>query len=250
MNMTGAMSLTNIEMQRHDPDSPPTILNDRTLHPRLHTASSFQPSTSPMSALVHDIPNQVYQQQESDLNHSLHPQQFDSAAPPNLYSNHLTSIPHPSAGMPAIMGAQSYSGVYHTGALGHAPAPRGDLGYALQRPGVDPCGSLGQMQQMNQVYMQQHGIRGHVPVMPSSLGSLIQASSYTDLDASGHYNSMQAMSMPSIQGGHGSVPQEYAMNYPSSSYQMAYSDINYQHDQSQARQDPQQPFYPYKGSSM
>jgi hypothetical protein len=247
MNMTGAMSLNNLESQlNNDHNSPPSILNGPPVHPRRTAASSFQPLVSmSMGTLAHEMPNQFYHA-ERDLNLSLH-QQFNTAAPPDIYSNGIHSIPH-QQGIPIMTGPQSYSGVYHTGAMGQM-APRGDLGYALQRPGVDPCSSLGQTQQLNQIYLQQHG-HGHGHIQPSSLGSLVQASSYNDhLDIPNHYNSMHAMSMPSIQG-HGSIPQDYAMHYPSS-YQMAYNEANLNHDPSQtARRDQHQTYYPYRGGSM
>jgi hypothetical protein len=236
MNMTGAMSLSNLESQLHDQQSPPNVLSEPGVHPRINGASSFQPSAS-MGAIAYEMPNQYYNTDRSNLNLSLH-HHFESAAPADLYSNGMQSIPHQPP-MPVVTGPQSYSGVYHTGAMGQI-APRGDLGYALQRPGVDP--SL----QANNIYMQQNG-----RIQPSSLGSLVQASSYTDpLDISNHYNNIHPMSLPSIPG-HGSMPQDYSMHHGASSYQMAYSDASYNHEQSQTmRRDQNQTYYPYRGASM
>merc|ERR1711971_81988 len=105
--------------------------------------------------------------------------------------------------IPLMMGPQSFSGYYQQGI---GVAPPGDLGYALQRPGVVPGTSVG-MHHINQsLYMQQQ--QG---LQPSSIGSLVQGNnSYNDLvSLSGSYISMSNMSMPSNM--HGSIPREYNM---------------------------------------
>lgn len=244
MNMTGAMSLNNLESQANEQSSPPAILNGPIIHPRMTAASSFQPSTS-VGTMAPDLQNQYYPS-ERDLNISIN-SHFDSTAPPELYTNNINSIARHQA-IPIMTGAQSYSGVYHTGAMGQV-VPIGDLGYALQRPGVDPCASLAGSQQVNHIYMHQ---AARMPVQPSSLGSLVQASSYNDpMDMSNHYTSIHpsAMSMPSMQ--HGSIPQDYTVHHPSSFHQMAYNEANFNHDPNHlARRDHNNQYYPYRGSSM
>jgi dual specificity protein kinase YAK1 len=52
----------------------------------------------------------------------------------------LIPIPHVPA-PPQIMGAQSFSGAYYSGAPSYHPNLESELGYALQRPGVVPGGN-------------------------------------------------------------------------------------------------------------
>lgn len=71
---------------------------------------------------------------------NIHPSQL--AAPQNLQAMHgfndLSYIPHQPPQQPTFMGAQSFSGMYYGGIPGHYQHMEGDLGYALQRPGVFP----------------------------------------------------------------------------------------------------------------
>jgi len=242
MNMTGAMSLSNLETQQKvhqaKQSSPPIDLNSQYARSHLRH-QSYQPSTS-MGALqtVHDIPNQHFYPQEGDLSLSLH-QHFDSSMPPppSLYANNMHHMQQQPRSVPVMMGPQSFSGYYHAGGMG--VAPQGDLGYALQRPGVVPGTSVGAMQHMNQsMYLQQQQMQ------PSSMGSLVQANSYSDLPSlSGSYMGMSAMSMPV------SMPQDYMLNN-ASSYQMSYGDASSYNDQQHMNGNEQRPYYPYRGGSM
>ncbi|KAL7477053.1 hypothetical protein ACHAW6_002870, partial [Cyclotella cf. meneghiniana] len=70
---------------------------------------------------------------------NLHPSQV--AAQQNLQAvtgfSDLAFLPHLPQ-QPAFMGAQSFSGAYYDGMPSHYPHVEGELGYALQRPGVFP----------------------------------------------------------------------------------------------------------------
>lgn len=63
------------------------------------------------------------------------------AAQQNIHAlsglNDLPFVPQPPR-QPTFMGAQSFSGVYYDGMPSNYPHVEGDLGYALQRPGVFP----------------------------------------------------------------------------------------------------------------
>lgn len=69
----------------------------------------------------------------------MHPSQL--AVQQNLQAlsglNDLAFVPQPPQ-QPTFMGAQSFSGMYYDGMPSHYPHVEGDLGYALQRPGVFP----------------------------------------------------------------------------------------------------------------
>jgi hypothetical protein len=71
------------------------------------------------------------------FNENIHPSQF--AAQQNFLAglNDLAFPPQPPQ-QPTFMGAQSFSGMYYDGMPSHYPHMEGDLGYALQRPGVFP----------------------------------------------------------------------------------------------------------------
>jgi hypothetical protein len=247
MNMTGAMSLSNLETQQSAQQgkrtSPPMDLNGKGQYVRSHLGhQSYQPSTS-MGALqsVHGIPHQHFYPQEEDLSVFL-TQHFDSSMPPppSLYSNNMHQhMQQPPRSGPVMMGPQSFSGYYHAAGMG--AAPQGDLGYALQRPGVVPGTSVGAMQHMNQQqYLQQQHMQ------PSSMEGLVQGNSYSDLGSlSGSYMGMSAMSMPV------SMPEDYMLNN-ASSYQMSYGDpsASSYNDQQRTHGNGQRPYYPYKGGSM
>jgi len=71
---------------------------------------------------------------------NIHPSQL--AAQQNLQAMHgfrdFSYLPQQPPQQPTFMGAQSFSGMYYGGMPGHYPNVEGDLGYALQRPGVFP----------------------------------------------------------------------------------------------------------------
>jgi hypothetical protein len=241
-NLTGAMSLSNSERQQNARKtkhiSPPAHLDGQYVRSRIGQPT-HQPSTS-MGALptVHDMPHQHFYPQEGGLSGSLQ-QHLDSSMPiPSQYANNMHQMQQPRA-VPVMMGMgpQSFSGYYHAGGVG--VAPQGDLGYALQRPGIVPGTSVGAMQQMNQpMYLQQQHMQ------PSSMGSLVQGNSYSDLvSLSGSYMGMSAMSMPA------SMPQDYMVNN-TSSYQMPYDGACSYNDQYQSNGNGQRPYYPYRGDSM
>jgi len=211
-----AMSLSHTDQNEHI--SPPHALS-QSLHIQNQgrMASSFQPSVSmgamPLPHDMHTI-NQFYNDGLSmSLHQHLHNEKFVFSPPSTLNSNQMEPLHHTHA-IPMMTGPQSFSGIYHTGGMGHV-APQGDLGYALQRPGVVPGGtSASGIPQMNQMYLHQ------AHMQPSSIGNLSQPSSYSDLGPMHPSSYMQAMSLPSIQPPT-SVPQDHAFNQQQAFYRMS-----------------------------
>lgn len=70
---------------------------------------------------------------------NIHPSQLAAQQnfPTISGANDLAFLPQPPQ-QPTFMGAQSFSGMYYDGMPSHYPHIEGDLGYALQRPGVFP----------------------------------------------------------------------------------------------------------------
>lgn len=102
-------------------------------------------------------------------------------------SNHIVPI------FPITLGAQSYSGV-HYDRINHAPA-EGELGYALQRPGVVPDGH---MAHINPILLQQHPPAINEPQQPPGL-------SYIAPPAMTHYSPNVNANGLSVGGIHGLI---------------------------------------------
>eukprot|EP00554_Chaetoceros_debilis_P012904 CAMPEP_0194113940 /NCGR_PEP_ID=MMETSP0150-20130528/18436_1 /TAXON_ID=122233 /ORGANISM="Chaetoceros debilis, Strain MM31A-1" /LENGTH=933 /DNA_ID=CAMNT_0038804005 /DNA_START=497 /DNA_END=3295 /DNA_ORIENTATION=- len=216
MDMTDALSSISHIDQSEYPPTPSDLYAHHNTQDRRPPPMHYQPSMS-IGAL--DVQNDV--QFAQGLSNSLHHEVQGSQGswqppPPNMNIANLEEMPI-SQGVPGIMGPQSFSGLYHTAANVGQMMPQGDLGYALQRPGVVPGGSIPagiaqQQQMMNQMYMQH----------PLQMGSHIQASSYTDIGpmSPGSYLSglhsqlisQGAMSMPSAQLHSIPMPQDTSFN--------------------------------------
>lgn len=261
--MTDAMSsISHIDQNEYTP-TPSDLHAHHNNQGRRPLPMHFQPSMS-MGAL--DVQNdiQLAQYYNEGLSNSLHHElqgsqgSWQPPPPPNL---NMTEIPI-SQGAPGMMGPQSFSGLYHTAGNVGQMMPQGDLGYALQRPGVVPGGSIPagiahhhqqQQQQMNQVYMQH----------PLQMGSHLQASSYTEMGpmSPGSYSSglhsqlisQGAMSMPSVQLHSIPMPQDtsFIAQPQASLYQSQLPDNgSYNEHYHDSRRMQSQMQYHYRGSSM
>eukprot|EP00557_Chaetoceros_sp_GSL56_P012882 CAMPEP_0176482700 /NCGR_PEP_ID=MMETSP0200_2-20121128/3517_1 /TAXON_ID=947934 /ORGANISM="Chaetoceros sp., Strain GSL56" /LENGTH=961 /DNA_ID=CAMNT_0017879037 /DNA_START=293 /DNA_END=3178 /DNA_ORIENTATION=+ len=237
LNMTGAMSLSTLETRKSFQSSPPTDLNGQSTATRLH------------HGLTHND-NKPVSQNGNDLSVSLH-HHFDYLPPPpTLYSTNAHQIQHPHL-YPMMVGAQSFSGFYHTGGMG--VAPQGDLGYALQRPGVVPGTSVGAMQHMNQGVQlhqhRQHHQQSQSQMPQGSMGNGVHTTNYMEMGSlTGSYLGPTSMSMTSIHNG--SFPQDYAFVHSQSPYHTPCMDNHSQHDYYQLDRKDQPPYYTYRGSSM
>ncbi len=260
--MTDAMRISQAD---YGDTSPPDDLrtNFNNMRGRHHLSMQYQPSTS-MSALeAHNDIQASGQFYHNSLSASLRHADTNGSLPPppsHLSINNMDRSHH-NPSMMGMMGPQSFSGIYHNAGIGGVGQviPQGDLGYALQRPGVVPGGlasSLVQQQQQQQQHSHQmNPMYMHQQIPPSQMGGLFQASSYTDMGpmSPGSYSSglhsqitsHGAMSMPSVH--QGPLPQDLAYNNQTqvAPYQMLYPDTT---DPYNEYPTPRRHFY--RGSSM
>jgi len=110
------------------------------------------------------------------------------------HNNHIVPI------LPIILGAQSFSGLYYD-RINHDPA-EGELGYALQRPGVVPNGHMGHM---NPIIFQQNPSAIAISQPPSDLGYIGRPTNFTSL-ALNHFSPNVNPNILSGEGIHGTTP--------------------------------------------
>jgi len=163
-DLTGAMSLLHSNL--HSPHRSPlsaTGAISGSLRPPLQVESLSYAHPEPISNYItaaasglqfhHPVSVPPHHQLASSLSHTHNC--FDSSGmlsnPAMIRDNTIEHNNHIIPTFPIILGAQSFSGVYYD-RINHVPA-EGELGYALQRPGVFPNG---QMTHMNPIIFQQH----------------------------------------------------------------------------------------------
>jgi len=160
-DLTGAMSISHSYQHANAHSPPPNIgvisgptrpLQSAECHPYYqdHISTNFG-SIAPGLEFHHALPGPSHSQHASSLSH-LH-NQFDN-------SEMVPILPT----LPVTLGAQSFSGVYYD-RINHIPA-EGELGYALQRPGVVPHNA--QVTQINR------NSRDFTPVPPPFNAKIIQ----------------------------------------------------------------------------
>ena len=246
--MTGAMSISFD--QHHSRQTPPPQINRRTYGASI--PHSYHTPTSGTNLSVGSLPlhmtganNPRYSQPPTNLSLNEH---FDSMDVP-LVPDQLV-VPT----LPMNLGAQSFSGAFHSG-MTHGP--EGDLGYALQRPGVVPTGP-GAPAQLNPMYMhhQYHMQLQYQMMTHSAEMSHHLSSSYSGVPTP-HFTG--PMSPQNHHSHHLNIPQDrfhQDSNYPYGSSQMQPSQ-QYQTYQYESRGNDEPPRrwqnYPtnnYRGSSM
>ena len=247
--MTGAMSLSNLETRQTIQNSPPMDLNGQSTRLRLGLAQ-HDPEGIKARLMSRDVPN-TYNQNGNDLSVSLHHHFDQLLPPPNLYSHNVHQVVQQPQVYPIMLGPQSFSSYYHTSGMG--VAPQGDLGYALQRPGVVPGSSMGTIQQINHAIQlhqnHHHQQQSQSHITQGSVGNHVHATSYMDIGSlPNSYAGVSSMSMSSIHNG--SMPQSYVMNNTQSTYHVSLRDVQSQNNYYQIDRKDQQPYYSYRGSSM
>jgi len=216
-DLTGAMSLSHSYLHpSHRSPPPATVAISGSLRLPLQvlpyalqdTFSSYLGASASGLQFHHALPIPSHHQLASSLSHIR--SHFDSSevrsssgilsTPPIIrdttseYNNHI--IPT----LPITLGTQSYSGVYYD-RINHAPA-EGELGYALQRPGVVPNGH---MSHINPMLLHQCPPNITVSQPPLDLGFIGQPTNFTS-QALNHFSSTINPHIPSVGGIHGIIP--------------------------------------------
>jgi len=201
-SMASAMSIS-LQNSYSGRNTPPVHINLRASHD-----SGMQPSFHTASSSIGSLPLHMMganMQPPSNLSMSLR-EHFDSTDA-HIVSDQIMIPP-----MRMSVGAQSYSGAYHSNIT---PGLQGDLGYALQRPGVMPGSGIGhhvnQVPPMNSMYIQMQPTQHH-PNHPMQMGHFLRSSSLNSSDL-GHYSSNSYTGVPTHLSGPMSPP-SHALNMP------------------------------------
>jgi len=224
-DMAGAMSIS-FDQHRGRQTPPPQV--HRRASYGTSIPQSYHTPTSGTNLTVGSLPLHMtgantsrYSQPPSSL--SLH-DHFDSVDVPINVPDQLV-VPT----LPITLGAQSFSGAFHSGM---AHGPEGDLGYALQRPGVVPAGP-GAPPQLNPMYMHHHHVQPQY-----------QMSGYST--EMGHYLSSSFSGVPTPHFTGPLSPQNHHsqhMNIPQDRFPL---DRNYHYGSSQMQPSQQYQMYQYE----
>jgi hypothetical protein len=139
--MADAMRLSNAGQSSSPPQSLEALLNAQlsNAYPYSSNLSASLGANVGMGLPINYQPLIDASLAGRSLSENIHPSQL--AAQQNLPTmpgvNDLVFLPQLPQ-QPTFMGAQSFSGMYYDGMPSHYPHIEGDLGYALQRPGVFP----------------------------------------------------------------------------------------------------------------
>jgi serine/threonine protein kinase len=139
--MADAMRLSNNDQTSSPPQSLEALLNAQlsNAYPYSSNLSASLGANVGMGLPINYQPLIDASLAGRSLNENMHPSQL--AAQQNIPTmnglNDLAFLAQPPQ-QPTFMGAQSFSGMYYDGMPSHYPHVEGDLGYALQRPGVFP----------------------------------------------------------------------------------------------------------------
>jgi hypothetical protein len=263
--MAGALSISFD--QHHGRQTPPQIFNRHGSYGNSIPQPYHTPTSSNLPLTVGSLPLQM-----------VGPNSAHFAQPPvNLaHQEHFDGVDMTGTAeqlmVPSLslnVGAQSFSGAFHSGGVAHGL--QGDLGYALQRPGVVPAGSgishghMNQVQQMNPMYM-------HHPQPPQyQMPQYLNSSSYNGHSSDmGHFSSSSYTGLPTHFTGplspqnhqlhHMATPQDHlppdVAGYPYGSSQMHLSQQYQMYQQEHpGRDEPRRGsswsnYANYRGSSM